>query len=316
MNLKVQMAVKNECYIIHRKINVKGVMIHSTGANNPNLRRYVGPDDGLLGKNPNNNDWNQFRPDGRQVCVHAFIGKLLDGSVASYQTLPWDIEGWHGGSGAKGRVNDTHIGFEICEDSLSDAAYFKSVYQEAVELTAYLCNLHKLNPLQDGVVICHAEGWQRGIATNHADVNYWFPKFGKTMDDFRNDVSKLTDSSDNTGELTMTQYNELKNLISSQSKEIAGLKSKNSKLRTDVNKITNMITDVISMTDSSRTKYVYIDDKNIEAGARTDLNKLVNAGFLRGFESEENGKKIIKYNLSDDLIRALRISGRMNGILD
>ena len=72
--------------------------IHSTGANNPWLKRYVGPDDGLLGKNQYNNHWNQ--PMDREVCVHAFIGKLADGTVATYQTLPWDYRGWHcAGSG-------------------------------------------------------------------------------------------------------------------------------------------------------------------------------------------------------------------------
>ena len=39
-----------ECYTAGRKITPKGIMVHSTGANNPNLKRYVGPDDGLLGK--------------------------------------------------------------------------------------------------------------------------------------------------------------------------------------------------------------------------------------------------------------------------
>ena len=33
-----------------------GVMVHSTGANNPYLRRYVQPDDGELGKNRYDND--------------------------------------------------------------------------------------------------------------------------------------------------------------------------------------------------------------------------------------------------------------------
>ena len=33
----------------------KGIMVHSTGAENPWLKRYVGPDDGLLGKNQYNN---------------------------------------------------------------------------------------------------------------------------------------------------------------------------------------------------------------------------------------------------------------------
>ena len=37
---------KNRCYIEGYNINVKGIMWHSTGANNPNIWRYVQPDDG------------------------------------------------------------------------------------------------------------------------------------------------------------------------------------------------------------------------------------------------------------------------------
>lgn len=191
MNLKKLLLTANECYIVGKALKVQGVMVHSTGANNPTLKRYVGPDDGLLGQNQYNNHWNQFRPGNRQVCVHGFIGKLADGSIATYQTLPWDMRGWHGASGAKGSVNNTHIGFEICEDDLSSATYFNAVYKEAVELVAYLCTLFNLNPLADGVVICHSEGYQRGIASNHGDVMHWFPKHGKNMNMFRADVATL-----------------------------------------------------------------------------------------------------------------------------
>ena len=184
MNLRKLLLTNNACYKAGQKIAVKGIMVHSTGANNPNLRRYVGPDDGLLGHNPNNNHWNQPRPDGQQKCVHAFIGKLADGSIATYQTLPWDMRGWHAG----GAANDTHIGFEICEDGLADRAYFDKVYIEAAELCAYLC---KEFGLTEKNIICHSEGAMQGIASNHADVMHWFPKHGKNMDVFRADVKKL-----------------------------------------------------------------------------------------------------------------------------
>lgn len=88
MNLKKLIFTNNACYKAGKTITPKGIMVHSTGANNPNLKRYVGPDDGLLGKNQYNNHWNQDKPDGRQVCVHGFIGKLADGNIATYQTLP------------------------------------------------------------------------------------------------------------------------------------------------------------------------------------------------------------------------------------
>jgi hypothetical protein len=181
----------NACYKAGKAMTPKGIMVHSTGTPNPYLKRYVGPDDGLLGRNPNGNHWNQHKPGGRQICCHAFIGKLADGSVATYQTLPWDMRGWHGASGPKGSVNDTHIGFEIAEDDLTDAAYFAAVYNEAVALCAHLCAAYSLDPMKDGVIIGHYEGHRRGIASNHSDPGHWFPRHGKSMDSFRADVKKL-----------------------------------------------------------------------------------------------------------------------------
>lgn len=186
MKLYECILTKNDCYKSGRTIQPRGVMIHSTGANNPKVSRYVGPDDGILGENPYGNHWNNS---GISACVHGFIGKVADGTIATYQTLPWSHRGWHCGTGTSGSsANNTHISFEICEDNLTDGDYFALVYQESVELTAYLCQLYDLDPLADGVVICHAEGYDRGIASNHGDVNHWFPKFGKTMSDFRQDV--------------------------------------------------------------------------------------------------------------------------------
>lgn len=181
MNLHKLFLTNNECYKVGRTITPKGIMVHSTGANNPNIKRYVGPDDGLLGVNQYGNHWNVERPGGRQVCVHAFIGNLKDGTIATYQTLPWNMRGWHGG----GSSNNTHIGFEICEDGLTDASYFSAVYKEAVELCVYLCKQYGLTEKN---IICHCEGYKLGIASNHGDVMHWFPKHGKSMDTFRTDV--------------------------------------------------------------------------------------------------------------------------------
>lgn len=192
MKLFTCLLTGNDCYKAGETIVPRGVMIHSTGANNPMLRRYVQPleDDGigeLLGRNPNGNHWNRG---GLNVCVHAFIGKLADGSVATVKTLPWHFRGWHAGSGTtRPSANNSHISFEICEDGLEDPDYFARVYREAVELTALLCEEYRLDPLEPGVVICHSEGHRLGMASGHADVEHWFPKFGKTMEDFRADVA-------------------------------------------------------------------------------------------------------------------------------
>ena len=185
MKLIQNYLTKNRCYTNGATITPKGVMVHSTGANNPHIKRYVQPDVQGIGKNQYGNDWNNAKT---EVCVHAFIGKLADGSIATVQTLPWDRRAWHCGSGVNGSGNNTYISFEICEDNLTDVTYFNKVYKEAVELTAYLCKLYKLDPSKDGVVICHSEGASRGIASYHGDVMHWFPKFGKTMNDFRKAV--------------------------------------------------------------------------------------------------------------------------------
>ncbi|WP_270577584.1 N-acetylmuramoyl-L-alanine amidase [Caldibacillus thermoamylovorans] len=199
MKLYKLILTNNACYKAGKTIKPKGIMVHSTGANNPWLKRYVGPDDGLLGKNQYNNHWNQDKPGGRQVCVHAFIGKLADGSIATYQTLPWNHRGWHAG----GDANNTHIGFEICEDGLTDALYFSAVYKEAVELCVHLCKLYGLNEKD---IICHSEGYKQGIASNHADVMHWFPKHGKTMDTFRADVKKLLREEEKSAEPAKKKY--------------------------------------------------------------------------------------------------------------
>lgn len=161
-----------------------GVMVHSTGADNPWLSRYVGPNDGKLGENQYNNHWNM---PGTGAMVHAFIGKLDDGSVATYQVMPWNYRAWHCG----GEANNNYISFEICEDGLYNKEYFNAVYEEAAQLTAMLCKEYGFDPMKDGVVICHQEGARRDIASNHSDVEHWFVKHGKTMDDFRRRVKAI-----------------------------------------------------------------------------------------------------------------------------
>lgn len=199
MRLRKQYLTENDCYRAGRTIRPQGIMVHSTGANNPSVARYV-PGDDVIGRNQYGNDWD--RP-GLEKCAHAFVGLFADGSVGTVQTLPWNRRGWHCGRGKNGSANDTHISFEICEDGLEDASYFKAVYQEAVELTASLCKEYNLDPLADGVVICHQEGYRRGIASNHGDVLHWFPKFGKTMDNFRADVARWMEGED---EMTQEQF--------------------------------------------------------------------------------------------------------------
>lgn len=215
MNFYTQILTHNDCYKASRTITPQGVMVHSTGANNPRLSRYV-PGSEEIGYNTGGNHWDMS---GTGACVHAFIGKLADGSVGVVQTLPWNRRGWHCGKGSRGSANDTHISFEICEDGLQDASYFSAVYQAAVELTADLCKQYGLDPRVDGVVICHSEGHARGIASNHGDVMHWFPIHGKSMDTFRADVARVMEEEE---EMTQEQFDAmLENYFTRKAKEQA-----------------------------------------------------------------------------------------------
>ena len=70
MNLRQLFLRNNACFKVGKQMTVKGIMVHSTGGNNPTLRRYVGPDDGLLGVNLYNNHWNVYHPDGKNIGDH------------------------------------------------------------------------------------------------------------------------------------------------------------------------------------------------------------------------------------------------------
>lgn len=176
---------KNPCYKAGKKITPSGIVVHSTGANNPNLKRYVGPDDGILGHNANGNHWNTA---DANKCMHAFIGKVKDGSIKVYQTLPWDYRCWGVGSGSKGSYNATHIQFEICEDGLTDEKYYREAFRTAIELCAYLCKKYGISVNN---VVGHYEAAEAGYGSNHADPRNWQKNHGGSMKQFRADVKAL-----------------------------------------------------------------------------------------------------------------------------
>lgn len=222
----VCMQKNSTCYKGTSIMTIRGVLWHSTGANNPNLKRYVQPyetDENynemitLLGKNNNGNDWNHIK---HQAGLNAWIGKLANGTVASIQTMPWNYKPW----GCGGGCNNGWIQFEICEDALNDANYFNQVYQEACELTAYLCKKYNLDPMgtvtysgkKVPVILCHADSYKLGLGSNHGDVLHWFPKFGKNMDDVRRDVAALMNTINieemEDEDMTQEKFNEMMNV--------------------------------------------------------------------------------------------------------
>lgn len=190
MEIKKCILVNNLCYKKASKMVPKGIIVHSTGANNPYLKRYVQPDDGILGKNQYNNDWNRS---GVNACVNAFIGKDKNGVVRCYQTLPFDYMPWGCASGKKGSYNYTHIQFEICEDALKDEKYFNDAFGVAIDFCVYLCKEYNISV--DNIV-SHHESYLKGYGSNHADCDHWLKKFNKNMDWFRNEVKAKLEKKD------------------------------------------------------------------------------------------------------------------------
>ena len=179
---------KNDCYKAGKKrTSTTGIVKHSTGANNPYLRRYI-DDPGNLGKNTNDNHWNMS---GVPVCVHFMIGKDKAGEMAIYQLLPLDYRCWGCGSGRKGSYNNTHVQYEICEDDLTNKNYFKEAFAAAAWLDAYICREYNLKP---SAIVSHKEAHDKGYATNHGDCDHWLAKQGKTMNWTRTQVEKILET--------------------------------------------------------------------------------------------------------------------------
>ena len=195
-------AVKNKCYQVATPLTPRGIMLHSVGCAQPSAAVFA-------------RSFNQYQPGGASVCVHAFV--QADGTV--YQTMPWETIAWHCG----GSANSTHIGVEMTEPSegmtyAEAAEQIAGTYHTAVELFAALCKQYGLDPEQDGVIIGHAEGHRRGVASNHADPELLWRTYdmGYTMDGFRRDVAaamaaKNTDEED---EDDMVRYNTIEEVPS------------------------------------------------------------------------------------------------------
>ena len=188
-----------------------GICLHDTGCNNTTLKRYVQPNDNdsnreemlaKIGKNNNKNDWNHKAV---AAGVNAWIGTLADGSIATVQAGPWNYRPWGVGSGKYGSLNGDKndpnawfwLQFEICQDDKASKTYFEKAYNEAIGLCAYWCKMFDFDPhgtvTYKGktipVITCHRESATLGFGSNHSDVNDWFPLYGKSMDDVRNDIA-------------------------------------------------------------------------------------------------------------------------------
>lgn len=194
LNIIKAHAVNNLCYIAAQKMVPKGIVVHSTGVNNPYLKRYVDAQD-EVGVNQYGNHWNTAKPGGRMVCVHAFIGYDKNKQIRVAEILPLNVCCWGVGEGKKGSYNysPAYIQFEICEDNLTDKAYYQKAFAVAAEYCAELCREH--NICIDKIV-GHCEAYRMGYGSNHSDPEHWMKNFGETMDDFRKQVSEILKTND------------------------------------------------------------------------------------------------------------------------
>lgn len=191
---------QNKCYQAGAPLTPRGIMLHSVGTPQPSAAVFA-------------RSFNQYQPGGASVCVHAFV--QADGTV--YQTLPWETIAWHCG----GSANSTHIGVEMTEPDVSmsyaeSAEQITGTYRTAVALFAQLCEMYSLDPLADGVIIGHAEGHRRGVASNHADPELLWNTYGMgyTMDGFRQDVYAEMHKNDEEDDEDMIRYNTIEEVPS------------------------------------------------------------------------------------------------------
>lgn len=186
VKIKEKFAKNNPCYN-GNSIPIKGAMLHSVGCPQPDPLVF-------------HSIWNKS---DANVCVHAVIGK----DPVCYIMLPYTKKAWHCGSGSKGSGNNSLWSMEMTEPSTikyisggqwvetgngkNTKAHVLATYQNAVEVFAYICSKFGLDPTNDNVIMSHSEGHNKGIASNHGDVEHIWNKFGLTMKQFRKDVKKF-----------------------------------------------------------------------------------------------------------------------------
>lgn len=296
MNIVEAFATKNKCYQVATPLKPRGIMLHSVGTPQPSAAVFA-------------RSFNQYQPGGVSVCVHAFA--QADGTV--YQTLPWETIAWHCG----GSANSTHIGVEMTEPSAGmtyaeAAEQIAGTYHTAVELFAALCKQYGLDPAQDGVIIGHAEGHRRGVASNHADPELLWRTYdmGYTMDGFRADVAEAVNKNDNEEDDDMVRYDSIDDVPGWARSTIKAMMDAGLIAGTGGGKLglsDDMLRMLYIMWHARDTRYGRIVDgkvMDVPAWAQAAVQKLVDDGVLAGV----GGGKL---DLSMDMLRTLVMCQRM-----
>ncbi len=99
------------------------------------------------------------------------------------RTIPEDEVAWHAGPTA----NRTMLSIELCEPGSHDPAKFTQVWKRGVWLAADIC---RRRGISSKLVFSHALISAAWHETAHQDPNAYFAAYGKTFNDFINDVAK------------------------------------------------------------------------------------------------------------------------------
>lgn len=303
MDIVEAIAAKNKCYQVGAPLTPQGIMLHSIGVPQPNAAVMA-------------RSYNQYQPGGRSVCVHGFIQR--DGTY--YQTLPYTMRAWHCG----GAANATHIGIEMTEpasivytggaswrdlDPAATEAHVRGTYAAAVELFAQLCTQYALDPLEDGVIISHAEGAARGIASAHADPTHLWRAFGLTMDGFRADVAaKMTAGNTDEEDDDMVRYDSIDDVPGWAQDTVRALMDAGALQGDDQGRLDLSLDMIRGMVigkryaDARSPRYATIDD--VPGWAREETQRLIDRGVLAGTIGG-------KLDLSLDMLRTMIVCQRM-----
>ena len=154
----------------------RGIIIHSTGMNCPQLKRYIQPSKSdvnypiliaELGKNKLHNDYNHTH---RAYNFHFWIGKNKNNKVIVVQTLPLDIRAW----------KDNYIHICICEDNLNNFEYLSDCIKVLNEILIELCNSCDI-PINQ--IFSHSE------IGNTPDIDYWLKKYQLSIQIIKNNLT-------------------------------------------------------------------------------------------------------------------------------
>lgn len=164
----------------YKTLKPKGIIIHSSGRNNPYLRHFVQPSKNdenyediisQLGENKRHDDWNHIHT---AYNFHYWIGKDNFDNVVSIQTFPLDVKTW----------KDSYIHICICEDNLDNPTYLTNCISKLIKLCKSLCDQYNWN--EDDI-------YDYSEISNFPDTNYWLEKCGYNIKLLRSEIMKKID---------------------------------------------------------------------------------------------------------------------------